>query len=214
MREHYTKAQMRPLSHLFEARVYLGHRKSRVHPEVASYLYGIREGIHIIDMKRTVRCLAKALGFLVDILQSRGNILIVGNRQENAFFTHALGKGHGKRVAFVNSKWIGGCLTNRESFLTDTKQKRKTMTTFLRGFPKRFRRPHLIILLNENPSVLQEAYRLHIPVIGIVDSNVDPKWMTYPIPGNDDSTPSHFFYSQAFSYVMKKILSNTYESKT
>jgi small subunit ribosomal protein S2 len=180
---------------------------------MAPYIYGVREGVHVIDLNETVGLLGKALRVLANVLRDGGNVLFVGNRRENALLSGALGKRYKDRVAFINTKWVGGTLTNWETFDETKKRlsikkktKNKRISNYLQGFPSEFGQPDLIILLNVNSNrlLIREAATLHIPIIGIVDTNSDPEGITYPIPGNDDSVRSQFFYCQAFSYVMNK----------
>jgi len=200
---------------LFKARVHLGHRKARWNPKMAPFIYGVRNGIHILDLNKTVTLLGRALRLLANVLRDGGTVLFVGNRRENALLSGALGKRYYGRIAFINTKWVGGTLTNWETF-DDTKKrlalkkktKNKRISTYLGGFPKNFGEPDLIILLNtgNNRLIVREANKLHIPIIGILDTNSDPSGITYPVGGNDDSARSHFFYCQAFSYVINKSL--------
>ena len=214
MREQNNKVQ-EAVNQLFDARIHLGHRKSRWNPKMAPYIYGVREGTHIIDLNETVALLGKALRVLANVLRDGGNILFVGNRRENALLAGALGKRYQERVAFINTKWVGGTLTNWETFDETKKRlsfkkktKNKRISSYLKGFPEGFGQPDLIVLLNVNSNrlIIREANTLHIPTIGILDTNSDPAGITYPIAGNDDSARSHFFYCQAFSYVINKSL--------
>ena len=214
MRKHNNKIQ-EAVRQLFGGRVHLGHRKGRWNPKMAPFIYGVREGIHILDLNETVALLGRALRILANVLNDGGNVLFVGNRRENALLVGALGKRYNERVAFINTKWVGGTLTNWETF-EDTKKrlsikkktKNKRISTYLQGFPKGFGEPDLIILLNVNNNrlLVREANASHIPIIGVLDTNSNPVGITYPIGGNDDSVRSHFFYCQAFSYVINKSL--------
>ena len=216
MKKHNNKIQ-EAVHQLFEARVHLGNRKSRWNSKMAPFIYGVREGIHILDLNKTVSFLRRALRVLANVLSDKGNVLFVGNRRENALLAGALGKRYKKHIAFINTRWVGGTLTNQETF-EDTKKrltiKRKTknkrISTYLQGFPGGFGKPDLIILLNVNNNglLVREANASHIPIIGILDTNSNPVGITYPIGGNDDSVQSHFFYCQAFSYVINKSLFN------
>lgn len=214
MKEQNNRIQ-KAVHQLFDARVHLGHRKSRWNPKMAPYIYGVREGVHVIDLNETVGLLSKALRVLANIVRDGGNVLFVGNRRENALLSGALGKRYKDRVAFINTKWVGGTLTNWETFdetkkrlSVKKKTRNKRISNYLQGFPTDFGQPDLIVLLNVNNNrlLIREAAALHIPIIGVVDTNSDPEGITYPISGNDDSVRSQFFYCQAFSYVMNKSL--------
>ena len=198
------------LQRLLEASVHRGHRKSRWHPKNAPNLHGVREGIHLIDLKKTLGLLKKSLSLISQIVREGGKILVVGNRRQNALFVQALGRGHGDQIAFINSKWIGGSVTNRGTFwkLQGDSNQRKALQSYLQGFPKGFHKPHLIILLNHQPEVVEEAHRIGVPIVAILDTIVDPRKISYPIPGNDDSVAAQFFYAQLFSYVMDRSRKN------
>jgi small subunit ribosomal protein S2 len=202
------------LSQLFEAKVHLGHRKGHWHPQMAPYLYGVRQGIHLIDLKKTVLSLRKALSLVANLLKKGGNLLVVGTRQENAFLVSALGRRYSDRVSFVTRRWIGGTLTNQESFALNLQKKRprnKKMISYYQGLPKDLTSLDLVLILNVNGNdiLLRETTRLPLPSIGLVDSNTDPRGISYVLPGNDDSVSAHFLYCQALAYVIHKSLSNT-----
>jgi len=200
---------------LLESRVHLGHRRSRWNPKMAPYIQGIREGIHVLDLDKTTSLLGRALRVVAKVLKNGGGLLVVGNRRENSLLVSALGSRYKDRVSFVTTKWVGGTLTNWETFtsakrglLSKRKTKNKRMTQYLQGFSDTVGQPDLIILLNTNNNrlVIREANSLSIPTVGIVDTNSDPSGITYPVPGNDDSVRSQFFYCQALSYVINKSL--------
>ena len=200
---------------LLESRVHLGHRRSRWNPKMAPYIQGIREGIHVLDLDKTTSLLGRALRVVAKVLKNGGCLLVVGNRRENSLLVSALGSRYKDRVSFVTTKWVGGTLTNWETFTlakkglsSKRKTKNKRMTQYLQGFSDTVGQPDLIILLNTNNNrlVIKEANSLSIPTIGIVDTNSDPSGITYPIPGNDDSVRSQFFYCQALNYVINKSL--------
>lgn len=206
-----------PLHLLFQARVHLGHRTGKWHPKMASYIYGVRGGLHLLDLKESARHLTRALRLVAQVLKKKGHLLIVGNRAENSQFAGRLGLRYHPHLSFVHTQWMGGSLTNRQ-FLTKAMSRAETeeagttlrqrrIRTYLSGWHPT-RRPNLILLLNAhiNPFVLEEARRLNLPLIGVVDTNNDPGMVSYPIPGNDDTSESHFLYCQAFSYVIQKAL--------
>jgi small subunit ribosomal protein S2 len=205
----------RVIDQLIESRIHLGHRKSRWNPEMAPYIQGTREGIHVISLDKTATLLRRALRVVATVVKNGGGILIVGNRRENALLVSALGKRYRDHVSFVTTKWVGGTLTNWDTFtsakkllLSKRKTKNKRMSQYLQGFSEKVGQPDLIILLNVNNNrlAIKEANSLNIPTIGIVDTNSSPSDLTYPIPGNDDSVRSQFFYCQALHYVINKSL--------
>ena len=145
-------------------------------------------------MKESARLLSRSLFLIKDLLKVKGKILVFGNAYENAAFVQGISLRFSRKLTFINKKWIGGSLTNRK-ILRNSPQS---------NLPYSYTKSKLIIVLNPNEYILSEASRLNVPVVGIVDSTTDPKFYSYPIPGNDDSVPSHFFYCQALAYLLQK----------
>jgi small subunit ribosomal protein S2 len=218
MKERLLKKNQAAISKFLEARVHLGHKTTYWKPSVKAYLYGARQGVHIIDLKKSFKLLAKALSITLELLRKKeSKILILGNKAENSLFIKALKKKYvSPQLAFGDSKWVGGSLTNKKvlqlmklsstyyrEVLGDFKPSSKNPHNYV------FKRPNLILLLNPNPYLLNEAQRLKIPVIGILDTDTCPEAYSYPIPGNDDSIPSHYLYIELFSYLLSKTLNQS-----
>ena len=131
-------------------------------------------------------------------------------------FTGALGRRNG--IPFVNTKWVGGTLTNWDAFqkrsdssISGLKAKNKKMIPYLMNLREsQNRKPHIVILLNVkgNEVVVREALSLSIPIVGVVDTDTNPLSVTYPIPGNDDSVKVHFLYCQLLEWVLNEFYSN------
>jgi small subunit ribosomal protein S2 len=198
---------------LLEAGVHFGHQSHRWNPKMADFIFGSRNNIHIIDLAQTVPLLHTALQAVSDTVAKGGRILFVGTkRQAQDNVADAA-----KRSAqyFVNSRWLGGTLTNwktisasikRLRHLDDvltsgdassyTKKERLTLQRerdkldrSLGGIKDMGGLPDLIFVIDTNKEdiAIQEAQRLNIPVAAIVDTNCDPKGITYVVPGNDDA---------------------------
>ena len=198
---------------LLEAGVHFGHQSHRWNPKMADYIFGARNNIHIIDLAQTVPLLHRALQAVSDTVAKGGRILFVGTkRQAQDGVAEAA-----KRSAqyFVNSRWLGGTLTNwktvsgsikrlrqLEEMLSTgegaqyTKKERLTLQRerdkldrSLGGIKDMGGLPDLIFVIDTNKEdiAIQEAQRLNIPVAAIVDTNSDPKGITYVVPGNDDA---------------------------
>ncbi|MBN9580775.1 MAG: 30S ribosomal protein S2 [Afipia sp.] len=198
---------------LLEAGVHFGHQSHRWNPKMAEYIFGARNNIHIIDLAQTVPMLHRALQAVSDTVAKGGRILFVGTkRQAQDGVADAA-----KRSAqyFVNSRWLGGTLTNWKTVsgsikrlrqLDDmlgsgesaqyTKKERLTLQRerdkldrSLGGIKDMGGLPDLIFVIDTNKEdiAIQEAQRLNIPVAAIVDTNCDPKGITYVVPGNDDA---------------------------
>lgn len=210
----FIKEDRNPISldGFFQAGVHLGHRSSRWEPRMASFLMGSRKGLDVINLDKTLGKVKKSLSVLKEVIKDGGNVLLVGNCTETSLFTGALGRRNG--VPFVNTKWVGGTLTNWDVFhgrsndlALVSKAKNKKMIPYLTNFREsRDQRPDIIILLNVkgNEVAVREAISLSIPIIGIVDTDTNPLDITYPIPGNDDSVKAHYLYGQLLEWVFNE----------
>ncbi len=197
---------------LLEAGVHFGHQKHRWNPKMASYLYGARNNIHIIDLAQTVPMLYRALQVVSDTVAGGGRILFVGTKRQAAEPVTAAAKRSAQY--YVNARWLGGMLTNWKTISRSiqrlreldqllageamglTKKERLTLTRerdklekALGGIKEMGGVPDLLFVIDTNREAIaiQEANRLNIPVAAIVDSNCDPDHITFPIPGNDDA---------------------------
>src|SRR5882724_16564 len=198
---------------LLEAGVHFGHQSHRWNPKMADYIFGARNNIHIIDLAQTVPMLHRALQAVSDTVAKGGRILFVGTkRQAQDGVAEAA-----KRSAqyFVNSRWLGGTLTNWKTISgsikrlrhldeilastegqqytkkerLDLQRERDKLNRSLGGIKEMGGLPDMIFVIDTNKEdiAIQEAQRLNIPVAAIVDTNCDPKGITYVVPGNDDA---------------------------
>jgi small subunit ribosomal protein S2 len=197
---------------LLESGAHFGHQSHRWNPKMAPYIFGVRNNIHIIDLAQTVPLLHQALKAISDTVAKGGRVLFVGTkRQAQEAIADAA-----KRSAqyYINSRWLGGMLTNWKTISASIQRLRKldeTLSAGAIGMTKKERLmisrerdklekalggikdmggiPDLIFIIDTNKEQLaiKEAQRLHIPVAAILDTNCDPDGITYPIPGNDDA---------------------------
>ena len=205
---------------LLEAGVHFGHQTHRWNPKMAPFIFGVRNNIHIIDLTQTVPMLHRALQAVSDTVAQGGRVLFVGTkRQAQEPVADAA-----KRCAqyYVNSRWLGGTLTNWktisnsiqrlrrvEQMLTGgeaqalTKRERLNLTRerdklerALGGIKDMGGVPDLLFVIDTNKEAIaiQEARRLNVPVVAVLDTNCDPQGITYPIPGNDDAGRAITFY--------------------
>ncbi|HVV40821.1 MAG TPA: 30S ribosomal protein S2 [Nitrobacter sp.] len=198
---------------LLEAGVHFGHQSHRWNPKMAEYIFGTRNNIHIIDLAQTVPMLHRALQAVSDTVAKGGRILFVGTKRSAQDGVAEAAKRSAQY--FVNSRWLGGTLTNWKTISGSIKRLRhldevlksseansytkKERLTLQRERDKLDRSlggikdmgglPDLIFVIDTNKEdiAIQEAQRLNIPVAAIVDTNCDPKGITYLVPGNDDA---------------------------
>jgi small subunit ribosomal protein S2 len=198
---------------LLEAGVHFGHQTRRWNPKMAPYLFGVRNGVHIIDLTQTMPMLHRALEATRDIAAAGGRILFVGTkRQAQEPVTRAAGR---SGQYYVNHRWLGGMLTNwktisqsirrlreldariaegtqgltKKEALQLTRQRDK-LERALGGIKDMGGLPDLLFVIDTNKEAIAvaEARVLGIPVVAVVDSNCEPDAVTYPVPGNDDAS--------------------------
>jgi len=197
---------------LLEAGAHFGHQTHRWNPKMKPFIFGERNGIHILDLSQSVPLLHQALKAVHDTVAGGGRVLFVGTkRQASEIIADAASR---SAQYYVNARWLGGMLTNwktisnsiarlrkLEQMLSDesatyTKKERLNLTRELEkleralgGIKDMGGTPDLIFVIDSNKEsiAIQEAARLKIPVAAILDSNSNPDGITYPIPGNDDA---------------------------
>ena len=204
---------------LLEAGVHFGHQTHRWNPKMKPYIFGDRNDIHIIDLSQTVPLLSHALQTLSDTVASGGRVLFVGTkRQASDLIADAAWR---SAQYYVNARWLGGMLTNWKTISHSIQRLRKLdelLASQAQGFSKKeclnlererdkleralggIREmggtPDLMFIIDTNKEAIaiQEAKRLGIPVVAIVDSNCDPDPIDHPIPGNDDAARAISLY--------------------
>ena len=209
---------------LLEAGVHFGPQTHRWNPTMRNYIYGSRNGIHIIDLSQTVPLLHQALIAVADAVSKGGRVLFVGTKRSAAEQV----ADSAKRSAqyYVNSRWLGGTLTNwktishsiktlrhvdetlgkensgltKRELLEMTRTKEK-LDKALGGIKDMGGTPDLLFVIDTNKEqiAIKEANRLGIPVIAVIDTNSDPAGVTYPIPGNDDAGRAVALYCDLIS---------------
>ncbi|WP_029551305.1 30S ribosomal protein S2 [Thermocrinis jamiesonii] len=204
------------MNELLEAGVHFGHSKGRWNPKMAPFLYGVRQGIHIIDLNKTLVYLRQAYHFVADSVAQGAEVLFVGTKKQAKDIIKEEAERCGAH--YVNERWVGGLLTNfrtvRKSILKlktlermeaegvfdvlpkkEVRALRKKMERLRKlygGILNMERLPDILWVVDtvrEHIAVL-EAKKLGITVVAIADSNCDPDLIDYPIPGNDDAIKS------------------------
>lgn len=209
---------------LLEAGVHFGHHTRRWNPRMEPFIFGARNGIHILDLRQTVPMLHTALQSVRDTVAGGGRVLFVGTkRQASQQITEAAAR---CGQYYVNHRWLGGMLTNwttitdsikrlkeydellsqedigltKKELLIRTRERDK-LERALGGIKDMGGLPDILVVVDTNKEsiAITEAKKLGIPVVAILDSNCDPRGITFPIPGNDDALRSIALYCSLFS---------------
>ena len=201
---------------LLEAGVHFGHQTRRWNPKMRRYIFGERDGIHIIDLQQTERLLAEAQEFAANLAGRGGTILFVGTKKQARDSIKETAEASG--MPYVHLRWLGGLLTNFQTISKRTKRlhdlldwtengtldllptreriaamnEREKLMTNLGGVRDMQRTPDAIFIVDLKTEEIgvREAARLKIPIIGLVDTNCDPGPVDYVVPGNDDAIRS------------------------
>ena len=209
---------------LLEAGVHFGHHTRRWNPQMAPYLFGVRNGVHIINLEHTVPLLEQAIKAVRDVAAAGGRVLFVGTKRAASDKVAESAKRCGQY--YVNHRWLGGMLSNWKTISQSIKRLReldeqlagntlgltkKEMLMLTRDRDKLERalggikdmggQPDILIIIDTNKEdiAVKEANKLGIPVIAVLDSNSSPSGVTYPVPGNDDAIRAIGLYCDLFS---------------
>jgi small subunit ribosomal protein S2 len=210
---------------LLEAGVHFGHNTRRWNPKMEPFIFGVRNGIHIIDLQQTVPMLYAALNAARAVASEGGRVLFVGTKRAASEIVAESARKCGQY--YVNQRWLGGMLTNwttisqsiktlreleeqlsGESALGLTKKetlqltrKRDKLEMALGGIKEMGGRPDLVVVIDTNKEdiAIKEAKKLGIPVVGVCDTNSDPADIDIPIPGNDDAMRAIQLYCDLFA---------------
>ncbi len=209
-------SKMPSLMEMLKAGVHFGHQRSRWHPKMQPYIFGVRNGVHIIDLDKTQEELAKAILYVKNLTATGKVILFVGTKKQAREIIKTAAESCA--MPYLNERWIGGLLTNFDEFKRRLKKYKSIKEMFATGeiekytkheqtkFKKQLEKmeKHLggLVTLEKLPDALYvadvrvektgitEARRMHVPLVAVCDSNVDPTKIDYPIPANDDAVHS------------------------
>ncbi len=206
---------------LLEAGVHFGHNTRRWNPKMAPYLFGVRNGIHIIDLQQTVPLLHQAMVAVREVVAAGGRVLFVGTKRQATDRISEAAKRCGQY--YVNHRWLGGMMTNWRTISNSIKRlrdlddqlagetvgltkkellgltrERAKLERALGGIKEMGDLPDILMVIDTNKETIAvaEANKLGIPVIGIIDSNSCPDGINFPIPGNDDAIRAIDFYCE------------------
>jgi small subunit ribosomal protein S2 len=205
-----------PLRSLLDAGVHFGHQTKRWNPKMRPYIYGSRNGIHIVDLDQTVRLFKRAYDFVVDAVGRGGHVLFVGTKRQAQEIVQEEARRAG--MYFVTNRWLGGTLTNFRTIkggldrlrtiermkddgtyeqllkkeVSKLEKERERLEKYLGGLKTMGSLPHAIFIIDPHQEsiAISEARKLGIPVVAITDTNCDPDLVNFVIPGNDDAIRS------------------------
>ena len=197
---------------LLEAGVHFGHQTRRWNPKMQSYIFGVRNNVHIIDLQQTVPLLSQALQAIREVTSQGGRVLFVGTKRQAQDPIAAAAQRCGQY--FVNHRWLGGMLTNWKTISNSIRRlreldeqlggetkgltkketlnltrERDKLERALGGIKEMGGLPDMLFIIDTNKEAIavEEARRLNVPVVAVLDSNSSPDGISFPIPGNDDS---------------------------
>jgi small subunit ribosomal protein S2 len=212
------------MAQLLEAGAHFGHQTHRWNPKMKPYIFGDRNGVHIIDLSQTVPLFARALDFVRGTVQAGGKVLFVGTKRQAQEPIAEAARRSGQH--YVNHRWLGGMLTNwktisgsikkfkqlEEQLSGDTTgltkkevlkltRERDKFELSLGGIRDMGGLPDVIFIIDVNKEELavKEANVLGIPVVAILDTNTDPAGIAFPVPGNDDASRAILLYVNAIA---------------
>lgn len=204
------------IKELLEAGVHFGHQTRRWHPKMKRFIFEARNGIHIIDLGKTVRQLEDACNFLGKTVRGGGKVLFVGTKKQAQGLIHETAEATGQ--FFVTDRWLGGTLTNLNTIKKSLNRLKKLEQMFEDGSIKKYVKQEQASLNRERAKLVRylggiremsgkpaamfivdvkrehnavaEGRKLGIPIVALVDTNCDPDLVDYPIAGNDDAIRS------------------------
>jgi len=209
---------------LLEAGVHFGHTTRRWNPRMEQFIFGERNGVHIIDLEQTVPMLHRAMEAVRDVAAGGGRVLFVGTKRQAASIVAESASRCGQY--YVNPRWLGGMMTNWKTISNSIKRlrtveeqlaqedvgltkrellrverERAKLDQALGGIKEMGGLPDILFIIDTNKEdiAVQEAVKLGLPVIGVIDSNSSPEGVTYPIPGNDDAMRAISLYCDLIS---------------
>lgn len=201
------------MKQLLEAGVHFGHQTRRWNPKMKKYIFTERNGIYIIDLQKTVKKVEEAYNFMKSVSEEGGTVLFVGTKKQaqDAIKDEAIRSGQ----FFINERWLGGTLTNYKTInkrvkriseiekmeedgtfdvlpkkeVVELKKEYDRLIKFLGGIREMKSMPAALFVVDprKERNAIAEAKKLHIPIVGIVDTNCDPDEIDYVIPANDDA---------------------------
>lgn len=228
------------IEQLLESGVHFGHNVRRWNPKMEQYIFGVRNNIHIIDLRITLPLINTALAKLHDVTSKNGKVLFVGTKKQCSLIIKEIADENSQ--FFINKRWLGGTLTNWKTIsksinrlddlesllgednvnqnlskkeLLDLSREKEKLLSNIGGIRNLGGKPDLIVIFDivKDKLAVLEAKKLGIPIIAIVDTNANPDPIDYIIPGNDDAIRSINLYASLFRDTLRdaKIVDNEME---
>ena len=214
------------IKQLLEAGVHFGHQTSRWNPKMKPYIFGARNGIHIIDLQQTVGMLRDVCDFLRDLVTEGGQILFVGTKKQAQEVVRE--EAERCEMFYINNRWLGGMLTNFQTIrksidrlkrveemletpavaealtkkeLLGMSRERDKLMGVLGGIKTMRKLPDAMFVVDTKKEeiAVREANKLGIPVVAAIDSNCDPDLITHKVPGNDDAIRAIRLFASAIA---------------
>lgn len=220
------------LKKLLECGVHFGHQTRRWNPKMKRFIFGERSGIYIIDLEKTEECLAKACDFAKSVASKGGKILFIGTKKQAQDVIEL--EATRCEMPYINNRWLGGFLTNfgtvcqslgklrkieqmvedgtmanlKKKEVSRLEKRKEKLMKVLGGIREMLELPQAVFIIDTKREeiAVQEATRLGLPIIGLLDTNADPDNIAYPIPGNDDAL-------KAIRYIAAAIADNILEGR-
>ena len=218
------------IEEMLKAGVHFGHQSAKWHPKMRPFIFGIRQGVHVIDVEKTQAQLEKAMNFVTEVVARGGNVLLVGTKSQAQDIIAKYGKECG--MPYVNIRWLGGTLTNFPQIqrlirhyleLKDKREKGELrkytkleqlqfdreiaeLDEKIGGISTMTRLPEAVFILDARTekTVVREATTVKVPIVALVDSNVNSTGIQYVIPGNDDASASIDLITKMISEAVKE----------
>ncbi len=201
------------MKELLEAGVHFGHQKERWNPKMRKFIFTERNGIHIIDLQKTVKYFEKAYDYIVNLVSNGGTVLFVCTKKQGQDIIKEEAQRCG--MFYINKRWLGGTLTNfstiRNSIrklktikkmeeegvmekllkkeVVKLEREKQKLENYIGGIENMNRIPDALFIVDvvREENAVREAKKAGVPIVGIVDTNADPDLIDYPIPANDDA---------------------------
>lgn len=215
---------------LLEAGVHFGHPTRKWNPKMKQYIYTARDGVHVIDLAMTQQKLKEAAKAIEGVVRSGKEIILVGTKRQAAVIVEKVAQDND--IPYLTQRWLGGMLTNFENVsmtwgrfneLEEKFKNKKEMDALSTRDQYALRKEHeklkklvgglhtlkelpgmiFVVDVKRDKTAVEEAYKMKVPVVALVDTNVDPSFVAYPIPGNDDGIKSIKIITEAIAEAVK-----------